>query len=525
MLELQQDIEEKRLILGKKFENFLLKNLRKVGAFLRQNLSAKSGAFFGTLVVALISIFIRSTRDIGYNSGFFLDLTSINQILLADFLVNLIGILSIYLSFLILKKSEIAKNKFALNLLIISFSVGFFLRSFTLQFNDFITFYSAILAISFPIIAFCFRDLSRDFRLKNKKVFCLFASLVALFLVFYSGSDFYGNRSLVYSLLLPAIVMLAYRLNSKKCINWKRDFIILIFILAAPQFDPRIFDKIVFNLGAFWWVIVLFFVGSFRLNSVLKKPIFSFLMPRDFFSWLYFVVVAAFTIFLLSKKNTQEFAWFFSTVILIILTIFYQKIHEKTANKRELSTFSASAIFLVFSYIINLHLAAIFNFYYASKYKSPNQVSEQIAAISKSYKKGEISIISDEKSDIYPIANYIEKINSSSFLAIQNLYKNSTNHQDSLDILQQKIGDKKNKIIILKQGREGKNQCQTSFLEYYFYDREFKKTFLQNYVFLTKITEKEEQEKPVKFFLEGEEYVLQDLGSVITREFEVYVRK
>ncbi len=525
MLELQQNIEEKRLILGKKFENFLLKNLRKVGAFLCKKLSKKSCAFFASLTVILISIVIRSTRDIGYNSGFLLDFLSINQILLADFFVNLIGILSIYFSFLILKKSEIAKNKFALNLLIISFSVGFFLRSFTLQFNDFITFYSAILAISFPVIAFCFKDLSHDFQLKNKEVFYVFASLVALFLACYSGSDFYGNSSLFYSLLLPIIVTLFYRLNSKKYINWKRDFVILIFILTAPQFDSRIFDKIVFNLGAFWWVMVLIFVRNFRHRPVFKKPILSFLIPRNLLSWLYFCGVTALTIFLLSKKNTQEFAWFFSTAILVTLIIFYQKIHEETSGKREFSTFSASAIFLVFSYVINLHLAAIFNFDYAKKYKSPNQISEQIAAISKPYKKGEISIISDEKNDVYPAANYIEKINSSSFLPIQNLYKNSANYQESLNILRQKIGNEKNKVMILKQAMEGDRQCLVGFLEKNFYDPGFKKTFLQNYVFLTKIVEKEEREKSVKFFLEGEEYTLPDPGSLITREFEVYVRK
>ncbi len=534
MLDLQQNIEEKRLILGKKLEDFLLKKLKNIADFFCRIFATKSCAFFGVLFVVLISIFVRSTRDIGYSSGFALDFLSINQILLAEILVNIVGILSIYFSFLILKKSEISKNKIVLNLLIISFSTGFFLRVFTLQFNDFITFYSIVLAVLYPLISLIIKS--------SKNIFYWFVFISITSASFYFGSDFYAKKSLLISLFLPLIVLLAYYIQAKKYINWKRDFVILIFIVTALQFDPRIFGQIVFNIGAFWWLFVIIFSLSRmdkRLIFLGKNPnnldsinfLSKFLLPQNLVSWLCFIGLAILTVVLISNKNTKEFAWFFSITIFVLLVFFYQKLHEKSLGKKEFSTFSASMIFLIFSYFINLHLAAIFNFNYASKYKSPNQVSEQIFSLLNSYKIGEMTIISDEKRDVYPAANYSQRINTSSFLLLQKLYKNSDGQQEIeflLKDLGQKIADNKNKIIIIKQNSDNEKQCFVGFLEYYFDDKNFRKNFLSNYVYLTKIVEKEEEEKSVDFFSDDKKNIqelMPNLGEKVIREFEVYVKK
>ena len=64
-------------------------------------------------------------------------------------------------------------------------------------------------------------------------------------------------------------------------------------------------------------------------------------------------------------------------------------------------------------------------------------------------------------------------------------------------------------VLILELSNVDK-KCSINFLEYYFRDAEFKKIFLENYVFLTRITE-------ITKLSRGQEG--------IDRDAEVYIRK
>jgi hypothetical protein len=199
-LKIQRDIEEKRLILGQKFENFLLKNLRSFLQKFNQFLNSKSFCFWSFSAVFLLSIFLRSRLDIGGDSAFYIDTAAkmydggkyyydffesnfpisfwlhlipyslakffnISPIITADIFVNLLGVLSITYSALILRKSSLRQDH--QNLLVTSFAIGFFLRVPCLEINEFLTKTSFLLCVAYPYISFSF---SRKMPLNKKEM-------------------------------------------------------------------------------------------------------------------------------------------------------------------------------------------------------------------------------------------------------------------------------------------------------------------------------------------------------------------
>jgi hypothetical protein len=192
IINIQKNAEEKRLIFGQKFERFLLKKLRLFGDFLLRLFSAKSAAFSGCLLVVASSVLIRSQMNIGPDSAVFLEVSKkmlnggkyvqdfwenssplffifgmlphllvrvfsfIHPAIAAEIVLNLIGILTVFCSAKIATKSDLAKDQLKFNLIIISFACAFFLRPFTLQYNEFGTKSSYFLALVFPYISLHF---------------------------------------------------------------------------------------------------------------------------------------------------------------------------------------------------------------------------------------------------------------------------------------------------------------------------------------------------------------------------------
>ena len=190
-LEIQKNVEERRLILGQRLEQFLLQKLLLVVDFFGRVFGGRSCAFFGCLIVVLISILVRSTRDIGHDSAVYLEIAQkilnggkyyqdffennlplsflftvipvslanffgASPIIFSEVFVNLIGISALYFSAKILSRSDISKDRTVFNLIILSFAVGFFLRVLTLQYNEFLTKSTYFLAFAFPYISYQF---------------------------------------------------------------------------------------------------------------------------------------------------------------------------------------------------------------------------------------------------------------------------------------------------------------------------------------------------------------------------------
>jgi len=73
-LEITTYIEEKRLILGKKIENFLIKKLNLFLDYVKLFFNHQFGGLFCCLLIILVSLFKRSMVDIGQDSGLYLEI-------------------------------------------------------------------------------------------------------------------------------------------------------------------------------------------------------------------------------------------------------------------------------------------------------------------------------------------------------------------------------------------------------------------------------------------------------------------
>ncbi len=201
-LEIQKNIEEKRLILGKRFEDFLLRNLKSFLQKTDQFLCSKIFCLWSVSAIFLLSIYLRSSFDIGGDSAVYLDLAAkifrggryyydffesnfplsfwihlipysiakilkISPIITAEIFVNFLGLSSLIFSAKILKKSEL--KQVHQNLLVTSFALGFFLRIYALSAGEFLTKTSFLLCFFYPYLAFSF---SRKTSFSKKEMLC-----------------------------------------------------------------------------------------------------------------------------------------------------------------------------------------------------------------------------------------------------------------------------------------------------------------------------------------------------------------
>ncbi len=180
LLEIRRNIEEGRIFYGKKLEIFLIKKALRLKSFINKQISQKSTAFFGTFFIILSSIFISSNRYLGPDSSaYFLGLKkdasplflkiifainflanhfSIHAEIIATFLANLSGIILLIIFYKNLSKSEIAKNQAIFNLTIFAVAIGFFLRVFTLDFNEFFTTSTCLLFLALSYFSYQLLD-------------------------------------------------------------------------------------------------------------------------------------------------------------------------------------------------------------------------------------------------------------------------------------------------------------------------------------------------------------------------------
>ena len=152
--------------------------------------------------VFFLSLFLRSSLDIGPDTGIYLDLgkkvfqgkkyyydffesnfplpfyfyaaqffisekLGINAIILSEIIINFLALFSIFFSAKILKNSKIYQNKAHFNLIIFSYFLGFFLRPQALQLGEFGTKTSLLLILFYPYLSYSF---SRFFALNKKNL-------------------------------------------------------------------------------------------------------------------------------------------------------------------------------------------------------------------------------------------------------------------------------------------------------------------------------------------------------------------
>lgn len=329
VVSIQGNVEEKRLIIGGSFEKFLSQKISQIGDFCGRVFVSKNCAFFGCLLAIAISVLIRSTRDLGHDSAavletskkmlhggkyvqdfwennlplffvfnmvphflvefsqkFFPQFLVIHPVIAAEIVANLLGIIAIFSSAKILARSEFAKDRAFFNLIIITFACGFFLRTHTLQFNEFGTKSTYLLAFSLPYISYqliAAQKLNRVDHLITGALaallFCLKPHYGILVIVFELQKMFEKKSFLVairsafclrnYTTLLG---MLLYLLLLFKCFP---DFIEAVPAISAAYFNSNSYIEIFFMLKYDIAALLYFFSVSSPLLAT--TPEFRFL--------------------------------------------------------------------------------------------------------------------------------------------------------------------------------------------------------------------------------------------------------
>lgn len=330
--EIRRNIEEKRIFYGKKLEEFLLKRISKITQFFAKNIEAKSSAFFGSILIFALSVFIRSRRDIGYESAAFLQglnqdasplflqiINSINQIanfanihvvIIAEIFSNLVGILMLFFCGKILLKSDLAKNRAVYNLTIIAFAFGFFLRVFTLHFNEFSTDSTYSLALIFLFFSY---QLVLEKRLQKSDYFfiaiisallvCLdvyYLSIIAVFEIFY----LLKNRNLPKFLARNSLVLLCLLLN--------------FGFYHQKNFHAEIFYQL-FKFDIFWLISLMFL----SLPLLKKKYLQPFFLLN---------IATIFLLFLQQSLNYDDRFIIYSLASPSIFLLSYEIIKDKKIN-------------------------------------------------------------------------------------------------------------------------------------------------------------------------------------------------
>lgn len=184
-------IEENRLLFGKKIENFLKKKINNFLDYSKVLFNNEFFGFFSCFSIVLLSFYKRSMIDIGQDSGLYLEivqkildgkkyyddffeynfplsfllltppvyianLLNLSPIIIADYFINLLAILSLIWAYKILKNSQKIKSQTELSILIICFTAGFFIRGKTLIFNEFLTKTSFLLIFFYPFFSYYF---------------------------------------------------------------------------------------------------------------------------------------------------------------------------------------------------------------------------------------------------------------------------------------------------------------------------------------------------------------------------------
>ena len=193
ILEIKESLKEKRIKSRQNLDNKSKNIIRNISNRCSLIFDNEKLALLGSLAIIIVSILVRSTRDIGYNSAVAIDLTSILasndgyfsyiinnsssltfyinllpyfiskltaiNIIISHFIFsNLFGILAIFASAKILQRTQIYNNKSYFNVIILSFAGAYFLRIFNLSFNEFSSVTSHFLAIALPYICYQLLD-------------------------------------------------------------------------------------------------------------------------------------------------------------------------------------------------------------------------------------------------------------------------------------------------------------------------------------------------------------------------------
>lgn len=552
ILEIQRNIEEKRLIWGEKLENFFLRKYRNFLLKADNFLKRENSALYFIVFSFLVSVFLRSNIDIGPKSGFFLAKNGFDNILLAELLINLIAIASIYFSSLILSKSFLKVEQ--INLSIFAFSLSFFFNKIFLPSNDFITSESFLLLLLFPFLSLttvCFgifvknysaitsdfvlvnkvakiseskisnilKSFNSDFKIKKFSLIIIPASLTIVF----PDSLRIIPESIFFALVTLLLIQIFYKfLNSKK-FNFSKNKFVLTLILVFPFLDGESFLQLK-EFIIFWWIILPIIAFSLYKKVINDFPESKQNLNNIISKSAYFLIFS-FILFLQILQNNQSLLVLFSFLVTLVFLIFYENIYQ--SFYQTFSAFFAIFIFFSFSNLSSSYTVAVKKSYNFSNNLKPSFLSENIISYSNKNLKNsdEIVILSHNLGDIFPTLNYLGKT-SKAYIYKDLFVSSDVNFLKTADNFKKHIFEKDIKILFINNFYD---HCHIGFLEYYFKDENFKKLFYQNYNFDKRIFESETlpNKEEIEFF-SSEKDIFDEVDlekSQTLYDFSIYVRK
>lgn len=383
IIEIQKNIEEKRLVFGRRFEKFLLK---KTGGFFQRIdkfLSTKSFCFWSVSLIFLLSIFLRSSLDIGGDSAFYLDVVAkiaegkkyyfdfyepnfplafwlhlipffiaktfgFNSWIAVEFFINLLGLATIIFSARILQKTNL--SQIHQNLIITSFALGFFLRYYGLESNDFATKTSFFLVFSYLYICFSF---SRKTAFSKKEIVsrgilmallpCLKLHYIILPLMI-EIHNFRQKKSFRFFMELDKLAAIfvgfGYLFLMLKFTPEFFKFIIPISSNIYPTYSEftKFFSQIIYEI----LTSEIIFFGSIFLIFLRKE-----FLPED---KILFLVFSAASLILLAESlySPDQISCFFGLISFVIIKIFYDFVKSSKFDFRRDKTLICCMLLLLF---------------------------------------------------------------------------------------------------------------------------------------------------------------------------------
>ncbi len=332
--------------------------------------------------IFLLSIFLRSTIDIGADTGIYISLgkkiteggkyyydffesnfpisfylyaleyqlsslLQISPIILSEIVINLLGLLSIFWSAKILKNTTIYENKIHYNSLIIAYFLTFFLRYMALQIGEFGTKTSLLLIGLYPYISYSFARRTqfamRDMIYRG----CLMGFIPMIkphylvFIIFIELYKFFQTKSLKFFVELDKLIA---------CV------IGVIYLFLMLKFTPEFFEFMVpmwLKIYAAYDDPAVFFDNSLT-NIASRISIFSFIFlifsrlkfeENDKILAIFFI--SSSTILILENIATIDQTVIFYTAITICISKFLSDLFFSEKFLLSENKFIVTAVFLL----------------------------------------------------------------------------------------------------------------------------------------------------------------------------------
>ena len=364
VLKISTIIEEKRLIYGKKIEDYFAKNLN---IFLNYSKTLFNNEFFGFLCcfsIVLLSLYKRSTIDIGKDSGLYLEiaqkildgkkyyhdffeynfplsfllltppvyvanLLNISPIIIADYYINLLAILSLIWAYKILKNSQKIKSQTELNILIICFTAGFFIRGKTLIFNEFLTKTSFLLIFFYPFFSYYFYGVE-----KLKKIQKIYLGILSGFIISVKPNFIF--------LVAFFEIYRIFKLRNIKSLFEIHNLVCAFFVILYATLIFIFFKSFVDN---FSYMMTIYY--EYKYGYLLKESIQKYVSISSKLQNYYLVYLALILVYIkiLQKNELKNY------LILAIISVFFIVFSENFYLDQEIIFSSIGLSFVMVNFV------------------------------------------------------------------------------------------------------------------------------------------------------------------------------